>query len=178
MVRLIGYARHVIRIGFWFHSIIMSRFLPHPPFVEICTYCRIVKSIRASIGICTFNNYLQYRTCEELHPVNHRVPPSSWPGSWCPTTMKQSFWLYEWEAPLSVLTRRKAHVLQDAMATHEFIRVSVFRLARQEASGVAYLHFLSVSGARKRWAFGVATWRQMGTDEKQEELKVLLVLIV
>jgi hypothetical protein len=60
----------------------------------------------------------------------------------------------------SVLTRRKAYVLQDAMATHEFIRVIVFRfckmqwppmsslgllffgwLARQEASGVAYFAF-------------------------------------
>ncbi len=41
----------------------------------------------------------------------------------------------------SVLTHRKAHVLQDAMATHEFIRVIVS--ARQEAFGVAYLHFLS-----------------------------------
>jgi hypothetical protein len=43
----------------------------------------------------------------------------------------------------SVLTHRKAHVLQDAMATHEFIRVIVFWSARQEAFGVAYLHFLS-----------------------------------
>jgi hypothetical protein len=49
----------------------------------------------------------------------------------------------------SVLTRRKAHVLQDAMATHEFVRVIVFGLACQEASGVAYLQFLSASGARK-----------------------------
>jgi hypothetical protein len=49
----------------------------------------------------------------------------------------------------SVLTCPKAHVLQDAMATHEFIRVNVFRWALQEASGVAYLHFLSASGASK-----------------------------
>lgn len=133
-VRLIGYARHLIRIGFRFHSI-MSRFLPHPPFVEICTYRRLGKSIRASIGIRTFNNYLQYRTCEELHPVN-RVWLSSWSASWCPTTIKTKFLAVQVGGP-SVLTRRKAHILQDAMATHEFIRVTVFRLARQEASGVA-----------------------------------------
>jgi hypothetical protein len=45
-----------------FPTLLLLKFAP--------TYRRIGKSIRASIGIRTFNNYLQYGTCEELHPVN------------------------------------------------------------------------------------------------------------
>jgi hypothetical protein len=127
-------------IGFWLHSI-MSRFLTHPAFGEICTYRRIGKSIRASIGIRTFNNYLQFWTCEELHPVN-RVWPSSWSGSWWwPTTMKQSFWLYEWEAPLYWPAEKPTFCKMQWPPMSSLGLLFFGWLARQEASGVAYFAF-------------------------------------
>lgn len=171
---IIGYARHVIHIGFWFHSI-TSRFLPHPPFVEICTYGRIGKSIRASIGIRTFNNYLQYRTYEESHPVNPERP-SSWSGSWCPTTMKQSFWLYEWEAPLYWPAEKPTFC----------------KMQWPPMSSLGLLFWVGLPGSvwcslfaicfsvrcQERWALLLQYGDKWGPDEKREELsKVLLVLI-